>query len=140
MKPVPTLLALTIAASLSPTLPAVAAEAAEAAVAGAADTKTFDPVEVKGQRDKKASTNQNVTVIDAARIEDEQAENMEDLVRYLRVNAGLYNAFDAKYYQWARIRNVTRGDFYLYGYATDYGIGRYSEPGRNWRVSLNWSF
>lgn len=60
--------------------------------------------------------------------------------RYLRVNAGLYNAFDAKYYQWARIRNVTRGDFYLYGYATDYGIGRYSEPGRNWRVSLNWSF
>lgn len=59
---------------------------------------------------------------------------------HLRVNAGLYNAFDKKYYQWARIRNVTRGDFYLYGYATDYGIGRYSEPGRNWRVSLNWSF
>lgn len=59
---------------------------------------------------------------------------------HLRVNAGLYNAFDEKYYPWARIRNVTRGDFYLYGYATDYGIGRYSEPGRNWRVSLNWSF
>ena len=40
----------------------------------------------------------------------------------------------------AEIRNVTRGDFYLYGYATDDGIGRYSEPGRNWRVSLNWTF
>ena len=59
---------------------------------------------------------------------------------HLRVNAGVYNLFDERYYQWARIRNVTRGDFYLYGYATDDGIGRYSEPGRNWRVSLNWTF
>ncbi|KAF1686638.1 TonB-dependent receptor [Pseudoxanthomonas broegbernensis] len=58
----------------------------------------------------------------------------------LRVNAGVYNLFDEKYYQWARIRNVTRGDFYLYGYATDEGIGRYSEPGRNFRVSLSWAF
>lgn len=59
---------------------------------------------------------------------------------HLRVNAGVYNLFDEKYYQWARIRNVTRGDFYLYGYATEEGIGRYSEPGRNVRVSLALSF
>lgn len=59
---------------------------------------------------------------------------------HLRINAGVYNLFDERYYQWARIRNVSRGDFYLYGYATDYGIGRYSEPGRNFRVSVSWSF
>lgn len=59
---------------------------------------------------------------------------------HLRINAGIYNLFDERYYQWARIRNVSRGDFYLYGYATEYGIGRYSEQGRNVRVSLNWSF
>lgn len=62
------------------------------------------------------------------------------LNEHLRVNAGVYNLFDEEYYQWARIRNVTRGDFYLYGYATDTGIGRYSEPGRNFRVSLTWTF
>ncbi|MEH6413525.1 TonB-dependent hemoglobin/transferrin/lactoferrin family receptor [Pseudomonas sp. CGJS7] len=59
---------------------------------------------------------------------------------HLRINAGVYNLFDERYYQWARIRNVSRGDFYLYGYATEEGIGRYSEPGRNVRVSLSWSF
>lgn len=58
----------------------------------------------------------------------------------VRLNAGVYNLFDEEYYQWARIRNVTRGDFYLYGYATDEGIGRYSEPGRNYRVSMSFSF
>lgn len=59
---------------------------------------------------------------------------------HLRINAGVYNLTDERYYQWARIRNVSRGDFYLYGYATDDGIGRYSEPGRNYRVSVSWSF
>lgn len=59
---------------------------------------------------------------------------------HLRVNAGVYNLLDERYYQWARIRNVTRGDFYLYGYATEYGIGRYSEPGRNVRVNMTWTF
>ncbi|WP_340647894.1 TonB-dependent hemoglobin/transferrin/lactoferrin family receptor [Pseudoxanthomonas winnipegensis] len=55
---------------------------------------------------------------------------------HVRLNAGVYNLFDARYYQWARIRNVTRGDFPLYGYATDAGIGRYSEPGRNVRFTV----
>lgn len=57
----------------------------------------------------------------------------------VRLNAGVYNLFDEEYYQWARIRNVTRGDFYLYGYATDEGIGRYSESGRNYRISMSFS-
>lgn len=59
---------------------------------------------------------------------------------WVRINAGVYNLFDEEYTPWARIRNVTRGDFYLYGYATDEGIGRYSEPGRNYRVSMSFSF
>ena len=29
----------------------------------------------------------------------------------LRFNLGVYNLFDEAYYQWARIRNVNRGDF-----------------------------
>lgn len=58
----------------------------------------------------------------------------------LRFNAGVYNLFDEEYYQWARIRNITRGDFYLYGYATDEGIGRFSEPGRNYRVTVSFDF
>ena len=59
---------------------------------------------------------------------------------HLKVNAGVYNLFDQRYYQWARIRDVSRGDFYLYGYATEDGIGRYSEPGRNYRVNVTWTF
>ncbi len=59
---------------------------------------------------------------------------------HVRINAGVYNLTDEEYYPWARIRNVTRGDFYLYGYATDEGIGRYSEPGRNYRVSVSFDF
>ncbi len=58
---------------------------------------------------------------------------------HLRVNAGIYNLFDERYYQWARIRNVTRGNLPLHGYATDIGIGRYTEPGRNVRLSVTWS-
>jgi hemoglobin/transferrin/lactoferrin receptor protein len=59
---------------------------------------------------------------------------------HVRLNAGVYNVFDTRYSQWARIRNVTRGDFYLYGYATDEGIGRYSEPGRNLRLTAYVTF
>ncbi|MFT4179522.1 MAG: TonB-dependent hemoglobin/transferrin/lactoferrin family receptor [Thermomonas sp.] len=59
---------------------------------------------------------------------------------HLRINAGVYNLFDERYYQWARIRNVTPGVLDLYGYATVDGIGRYSEPGRNFRVSVSWNF
>ena len=38
-----------------------------------------------------------------------------------------------------RIRNVTRGNLPLHGYATDIGIGRYTEPRRNVRLSVTWS-
>lgn len=74
MTSTPTLLALAIAAGLAFPLHAEQAPA---------DATTFDPVEVKAARDKRASTNQNVTTLDTAQLQQEQAESMEDLVRYI---------------------------------------------------------
>ncbi|MBM0105714.1 TonB-dependent hemoglobin/transferrin/lactoferrin family receptor [Steroidobacter sp. S1-65] len=62
------------------------------------------------------------------------------LTEDLRLNAGVYNVFDEKYYLWPRVRFVNEGTTTLYGYVTGDGIGRYSEPGRNFRVSLSWQF
>lgn len=74
MTSTPTLLALAIAAGLAFPLHAEQAPA---------DATTFDPVEVKAARDKRASSNQNVTTLDTAQLQQEQAESMEDLVRYI---------------------------------------------------------
>jgi len=63
-----------------------------------------------------------------------------NITRDLRLNAGIYNVFDEKYYLWPRVRFVNEGTTTLYGYVTGDGIGRYSEPGRNFRVSLSWQF
>jgi hemoglobin/transferrin/lactoferrin receptor protein len=62
------------------------------------------------------------------------------ITKDLRLNAGIYNVFDEKYYLWPRVRFVNEGTTTLYGYVTADGIGRYSEPGRNFRVSLSWQF
>jgi hemoglobin/transferrin/lactoferrin receptor protein len=58
----------------------------------------------------------------------------------IRVSAGVYNLGDEKYYLWPRVRFVGEGTTTLYGYVTGDGIGRYSEPGRNYRASLSWRF
>lgn len=63
-----------------------------------------------------------------------------NITKDLRLNAGVYNVFDEKYYLWPRVRFVNEGTTTLYGYVTGDGIGRYSEPGRNFRVSLSWQF
>lgn len=63
-----------------------------------------------------------------------------NITKDLRINAGIYNVFDEKYYLWPRVRFVNEGTTTLYGYVTGDGIGRYSEPGRNFRVSLSWQF
>ena len=63
-----------------------------------------------------------------------------NVTKSVRLNAGIYNAFDEKYYVWPRVRYVNEGTTTLYGYVTGDGIGRYSEPGRNYRVSLAWQF
>ncbi|MCC4619274.1 hypothetical protein LL965_03970 [Xanthomonas cassavae CFBP 4642] len=64
MTSTPTLLALAIAAGLAFPLHAEQASA---------DATTFDPVEVKAARDKRASSNQNVTTLDTAQLQQEQA-------------------------------------------------------------------
>lgn len=63
-----------------------------------------------------------------------------NLTKDLRLNAGIYNLFDEKYYLWPRVRFVNEGTTTLYGYVTGEGIGRYCEPGRNYRVSVAWQF
>lgn len=61
-----------------------------------------------------------------------------NITKDLRLSAGVFNVFDEKYYLWPRVRFVNEGTLTLYGYVN--GIGRYSEPGRNFRVSLAWQF
>jgi hemoglobin/transferrin/lactoferrin receptor protein len=63
-----------------------------------------------------------------------------NITKGVRLNAGIYNAFDEKYYLWPRVRFVNEGATTLYGYVTGEGIGRYTEPGRNYRASLSWQF
>lgn len=63
-----------------------------------------------------------------------------NVTKSITLSAGVYNLFDEKYYLWPRVRFVNEGTTTLYGYVTADGIGRYSEPGRNFRVSLAWQF
>jgi hemoglobin/transferrin/lactoferrin receptor protein len=63
-----------------------------------------------------------------------------NVTKSLQLSAGVYNAFDEKYYLWPRVRFVNEGTSTLYGYVTGDGIARYSEPGRNVRASLSWQF
>ena len=63
-----------------------------------------------------------------------------NVTRNVRLSAGVYNLADEKYYLWPRVRFVSEGTITLYGYVTGDGIGRYSEPGRNYRASLSWQF
>lgn len=58
----------------------------------------------------------------------------------LRLNAGVYNLFDEAYYRWQRVRFVTEGSGGVRGGVRGDGIDRYSEPGRNVRVSLTYRF
>lgn len=57
-----------------------------------------------------------------------------------RLSAGIYNLTNREYYLWQRVRGVYQGSNTLYGYVNDEGIGRYSEPGRNARVTVGYSW
>ncbi|MCF7749361.1 TonB-dependent hemoglobin/transferrin/lactoferrin family receptor [Bacillus subtilis subsp. subtilis] len=57
-----------------------------------------------------------------------------------KLSAGLYNLTNREYYLWQRVRGVNKGSTTLYGYVNDEGIGRYSEPGRNARMTVAYSF
>ena len=47
----------------------------------------------------------------------------------ITINAGIFNITDKKYWVWDDVRNTT---------ATDAGINRYTQPGRNYSVSVKW--
>ena len=49
--------------------------------------------------------------------------------RGVTINAGIFNMFDKKYWVWDDVRNVTEA------YK---GINRYTQPGRNYSVSIKW--
>jgi len=50
-------------------------------------------------------------------------------IENLTVNAGIFNIADKKYWIWDDVRNITE---------VDQGIGRYTQPGRNYSVSIKW--
>ena len=58
----------------------------------------------------------------------------------LRLNAGVYNLFDEEYLRWQRVRFVSEGSGGVRGGVRGDGIDRYTEPGRNIRVSLTYQF
>ena len=49
----------------------------------------------------------------------------------ITVNAGVFNVTDKKYFLWNDVRNIT---------VENAGINRYTQPGRNYGVSLKWEF
>ena len=60
----------------------------------------------------------------------------------LKLNLGVYNLFDEEYIRWQRIRFVNQGSAAggARGGVSEDGIHRYTEPGRNYRVSLAYQF
>jgi hemoglobin/transferrin/lactoferrin receptor protein len=59
-----------------------------------------------------------------------------------KINAGVYNLFDEEYIRWQRIRFVNQGSAAggARGGVSEDGIHRYTEPGRNFRVSVAYAF
>lgn len=60
----------------------------------------------------------------------------------LKFNAGVYNLFDEEYIRWQRIRFVNQGSAAggARGGVSEDGIHRYTEPGRNFKVSVSYAF
>lgn len=60
----------------------------------------------------------------------------------LKLNLGIYNLLDEEYIRWQRIRFVNQGSAAggARGGVSEDGIHRYTEPGRNYRVTLAYSF
>ena len=48
-----------------------------------------------------------------------------------RLTAGLYNVFDKKYVEWADVRDLA---------ATSNTVDAYTQPGRNFKISVTHSF
>ncbi|MFA5629955.1 MAG: TonB-dependent hemoglobin/transferrin/lactoferrin family receptor [Porticoccaceae bacterium] len=63
-----------------------------------------------------------------------------DITPNLRLNAGIYNLFDEEYIRWQRIRFAEEGTAVFRGGVSGDGIRRFTEPGRNYRLTLAYAF
>jgi len=69
-----------------------------------------------------------------------------DLTAFYKINdditlrGGIYNAFDEKYSHWQSVRHVREGSGGFFGGVSGNGIDRFSQPGREFVVNLNYSF
>ncbi|MFV0276565.1 MAG: TonB-dependent receptor domain-containing protein, partial [Parahaliea sp.] len=63
-----------------------------------------------------------------------------DLMQDLRLIVGVYNLMDKNYYHWDSVRFIDQGDLRPGIGVENNGIRRYSETGRNFKVSLNYQF
>ncbi|PJK13123.1 TonB-dependent receptor [Lysobacteraceae bacterium NML120232] len=57
-----------------------------------------------------------------------------------RFNAGIYNVFNREYWSWGSIANVPVSPIVQHGGVSHVGLGRYTAPGRNFRISAAFSF
>lgn len=57
-----------------------------------------------------------------------------------RFNAGVYNLFNREYTSWPRIANAVVSPIVQHGGVSHIGLGRYTAPGRNFRISAAFSF
>lgn len=65
-----------------------------------------------------------------------------NITQNLKLNVGVYNLFDEEYIRWQRIRFVNQGSAAggARGGVSEDGIHRYTEPGRNYRLTLAYTF
>ncbi|MEO1185180.1 MAG: TonB-dependent receptor [Cyanobacteria bacterium J06636_27] len=70
-----------------------------------------------------------------------EAYMLVDMIGYYKINpnltltAGIYNIFDAEYYQYSDVNTIDTNSR-----AFEAQRGRYAQPGTNFAVGLNWSF
>ncbi|MDU0355675.1 TonB-dependent hemoglobin/transferrin/lactoferrin family receptor [Paraglaciecola aquimarina] len=58
----------------------------------------------------------------------------------LKLRANVTNLFDEEYSLWQKVRNVREGSGGFFGGVTGDGIDRYSEPGRQFAVTMTYTF
>ncbi len=104
--------------------------------------------EGKDEKDATRVNADNFTQIPAEYFKGDNSYTVVDLqARYnitdnLKLNLGVYNLLDEEYIRWQRIRFVDQGSAAggARGGVSGDGIHRYTEPGRNYRVTVAFSF
>lgn len=98
----------------------------------------------KAKDAKILDRNDNVTVFN--KIDESKTALVFDLYGTKRfdngfsMSAGVYNLFDKKYYSWENLRTLAVTNINNRIGLRGEGIARYTEPGRNYAISLNYEF